>query len=140
MQRPFVNAMIVCAAFGLVAAPLARAQERPEDKDHPAEQREAPHPAAGPARAPADQHAVRHDETVRNHETVINHTDTRIVQGGGGHWHSGDRFNGSRVVFQDWGRYHLEAPPPGYEWVQDGNELVLINLNTGLVSTIFLIP
>ncbi len=98
MQRPFVNALIVCAALGLVAAPLARAQERPEDKDHPAEQREAPHPAAGPARAPADQHAVRHDETVRNHETVINHTNTRIVQGGGGHWHSGDRFNGSRVV------------------------------------------
>jgi Ni/Co efflux regulator RcnB len=37
---------------------------------------------------------------------------------------------------QDWGRYHLEAPPPGYEWVQDGNELVLISISTGVIATV----
>jgi Ni/Co efflux regulator RcnB len=62
------------------------------------------------------------------------------VAGGGGRWHQGDRFTGGRVVFRDYRRYGLAVPPPGYEWVQDGQELLLISLATGLITNMFVIP
>jgi Ni/Co efflux regulator RcnB len=33
----------------------------------------------------------------------------------------------------DFGYYNLAAPPPNFEWVQDGPDALLINLNTGMV-------
>jgi Ni/Co efflux regulator RcnB len=137
--------LLVFAALGLAASPAAWAQQDHPDDHRPAEQRPAEqhpeaHPGPVPARPPEQKNVVRHDETVRTHETVVNRNTTVVENHGGGRWHNGDRFTGNRVAFSDWGRYRLEAPQPGYEWVQDGNELLLINLNTGLVTNIFLIP
>ena len=50
-------------------------------------------------------------------------------------WHHGDRYTGHREVVSDWGRYHVHRPPPGYEWVHDGNQLVMIAIGTGLVAS-----
>ena len=60
--------------------------------------------------------------------------------GGYGHpmghqWHHGDRFTGHREVVSDWNRYHVHRPPAGYEWVHDGNQLVMIAIGTGLVAS-----
>ena len=33
----------------------------------------------------------------------------------------------------DFGYYNLAAPPPNFEWVQDGPDALLVNLNTGMV-------
>lgn len=50
-------------------------------------------------------------------------------------WRHGDRFTGHREVVSDWGRYHVRRPPSGYEWVHDGNQLVMIAIGTGLVAS-----
>jgi Ni/Co efflux regulator RcnB len=52
-------------------------------------------------------------------------------------WHHGDHFNGHRDVVTDWNRYHVRRPPSGYEWVHDGNQLVIIAIGTGLVASAF---
>ena len=86
------------------------------------------------------------DEHVTKHVTehVVGHADGRVVERGvpvgRGRWHSGDHFAGNRVVFRDYDRYHVRRPPAGYEWVEDNGELVLISLDTGLISDIFVIP
>jgi Ni/Co efflux regulator RcnB len=53
-------------------------------------------------------------------------------------WHNGDHYDGNRDVVHDWGQYHLHQPPPGYEWVQDGNQYVLIAITSGIIADIFL--
>ena len=50
-------------------------------------------------------------------------------------WRHGDRFTGHREVVSDWGRYHVRRPPAGYEWVHDGNQLVMIAIGAGLVAS-----
>ncbi|WP_259654748.1 RcnB family protein [Gluconacetobacter dulcium] len=38
---------------------------------------------------------------------------------------------------QDWRRYRgLYAPPPGYYWVQYGNQFLLTALATGIISNV----
>jgi Ni/Co efflux regulator RcnB len=34
---------------------------------------------------------------------------------------------------QDYGRYRLRPPPPGYGWVRSGRALMLMDMNTGQV-------
>lgn len=53
-------------------------------------------------------------------------------------WHNGDHYNGNREVVNDWGEHHLRQPPSGYEWVQDGNQYVLIAITSGIIADIFL--
>lgn len=53
-------------------------------------------------------------------------------------WHRGDRFYGNRYVVNHWQRYRLRPPPPGYQWVQYGNQFVLIGIASGIVADIIL--
>jgi Ni/Co efflux regulator RcnB len=52
-------------------------------------------------------------------------------------WHRGDRFYGDRNRL-DWRYHHLRPPPPGYEWVQDGGQFVLIGIASGVIADILL--
>ena len=36
-------------------------------------------------------------------------------------------------VVQDYGRYRLRRPPPGYGWIRSGRALMLMDMNTGQV-------
>lgn len=60
--------------------------------------------------------------------------------GGGRMWRRGDRYDGPRSGMwqvQDWRRYRgLYAPPPGYYWVQYGNQFLLTALATGIISNV----
>lgn len=58
--------------------------------------------------------------------------------GPNGHWARGDYYSGHRVVIGhgDWNRYHLHAPPPGYEWVQSGGQFVMIAIASGVIASI----
>ncbi|MFT8423380.1 MAG: RcnB family protein, partial [Gluconacetobacter sp.] len=67
--------------------------------------------------------------------------DRRGPQYGGGRmWRRGDRYDGPRSGMwqvQDWRRYRgLYAPPPGYYWVQYGNQFLLTALATGIISNV----
>jgi hypothetical protein len=53
-------------------------------------------------------------------------------------WHRGDRYNGSRYVVHNWQHYRLRPPPPGYQWVQNGGQFVLIAVASGIVADIIL--
>ena len=55
----------------------------------------------------------------------------------GHHWRNGDRFYGDRHHV-DWRYHHLRPPPPGYEWVQDGGQFVLIGIASGVIADILL--
>jgi Ni/Co efflux regulator RcnB len=118
---------------------VAVAQEHPVDAGHQ-EPEHTPEAHSGPV--------VHHGPVIKRpvvRETVTRHVDQRVVQRvtpphAAGRWHAGDRFTGGRVVFTDYDRFHMRRPPPGYAWVQDGGELVLISLATGIISDIFVIP
>jgi Ni/Co efflux regulator RcnB len=51
-------------------------------------------------------------------------------------WHNGDRYNGSRHSVSNWQYYHLRQPPAGYEWVQDGDQFVLIAVTSGIIAEV----
>jgi Ni/Co efflux regulator RcnB len=158
MNRLLLATASLGCALCFAAAPMAWAQDHPDS--HPDQHQAAPKPEehhaepaahSAPAHHPAPvHHTVTHHTTVIHHTTVVHHTvvnrtvNEHVVEhvnaaGPGAHWHPGDRFTGSRVVFNDWGHYGLRAPPPGYAWVRDGDELVLIGLATGLISDSFVI-
>jgi Ni/Co efflux regulator RcnB len=52
-----------------------------------------------------------------------------------GGWHEGDHYNGGRETV-DWHQHHLHQPPQGYEWVQSGNQFVMIAVTTGIIAGI----
>lgn len=56
----------------------------------------------------------------------------------GHQWNHGDHFNGNRVVVENWNYYRLQQPPYGYEWVQDGDQFVLIAIATGIITDIII--
>ena len=53
-------------------------------------------------------------------------------------WHRGDRYYGSRYYVHNWHHYGLRPPPPGYQWVQNGGQFVLIAVATGVITDIIL--
>ncbi|MFT9424683.1 MAG: RcnB family protein, partial [Acetobacter syzygii] len=53
-------------------------------------------------------------------------------------WQRGDRYDGpvnSRWYVNDW-RSHsgLYAPPPGYRWMQYGNQFLLTSIASGVIA------
>ncbi|HVE21697.1 MAG TPA: RcnB family protein [Acidocella sp.] len=108
MKRISLTALSAGLGLALLAAPLAMAQQwqgHPSDGGYDHHQMEHPMGHEAPHMAMAHQ------------------------------WRHGDRFTGHREVVSDWDRYHVRRPPAGYEWVHDGNQLVMIAIGTGLVAS-----
>ncbi len=151
MRRFILAAAGLALAVGQAGPALAQnhSDQTHPDQAHPDQAHAAPKPAEHRAppvhRTTVDHTTVRH-ATVTHHTVATHHTTVvnnrtvvdRNVARAAPRWHQGDRFDGPRVAYADWGRYHLRPPPPGYEWVQDGNELVLIALASGLIADTFL--
>ena len=62
--------------------------------------------------------------------------------GPGNAYYQGDRFpaeyrNRSYYV-NDWRGHNLSAPPRGYQWVQSGNDYVLIAIASGIIAQLIL--
>lgn len=51
-------------------------------------------------------------------------------------WHQGDHYQGNRYAVNNWQHYHLRPPPPGYQWVQDGGQFVMIAVASGVIADI----
>jgi len=47
-------------------------------------------------------------------------------------------YHGNRNVVRDWQHDHLSQPSYGYEWVQDGDQFVLIAIATGIITDVIL--
>jgi hypothetical protein len=54
------------------------------------------------------------------------------------HYSIGDSFPQAfwmpRYVIADYANYNLDAPPPGYQWVRFGPDLLLVNVGTGQIA------
>jgi hypothetical protein len=53
-------------------------------------------------------------------------------------WHHGDHYYGNRYVVNNWHHYGLRPPPPGYQWVQNGGQFVMIAIASGIVTEVIL--
>jgi Ni/Co efflux regulator RcnB len=57
-------------------------------------------------------------------------------------FHRGDRlppeYRSRQYVVDDWRGHHLNAPPRGYHWVQNGGDYMLVAIATGLIVDLLL--
>jgi len=95
---------------------------------------------AGPALAqqgPPPPHDQNHGPQYAQHPPPPMHPQPQHEAYGPPHggWHEGDRYNGGRETV-DWHQHHLHQPPPGYEWVQSGDQFVMIAVTTGVIASI----
>jgi Ni/Co efflux regulator RcnB len=58
--------------------------------------------------------------------------------GGWHQWHQGDHYSGNSVVVNNYSYYRLRPPPPGYQWVQDGSQFVLVAVASGIIADVIL--
>jgi len=139
MKRFFTASAAGALALSLLTAPLAMAQQAPAPQDHSdqhgpqATQHMAPNAPHHPAMQ--DNHmqpnTMQHAQAPQRPQ-VQQHAAMQPSH----NWRHGDRYTGDRRVVSDWNRYHASPPPRGYEWVQDGNELVLISITSGIIASV----
>jgi Ni/Co efflux regulator RcnB len=108
----FRNTIGMAAALAMLAGPALAQQGPPHDQNHGPQYEQHPPP-------PPVHHPEQHEAYGPPH----------------GGWHEGDHYNGGRETV-DWHQHHLHQPPQGYEWVQSGDQFVLIAVTTGIIASI----
>ena len=75
----------------------------------------------------------------RNHN---DHMRNGRGAGPGNAYYQGDRYpaeyRNRQYVVNDWRGHHLSAPPRGYQWVQSGNDYVMIAIASGIIAQLLL--
>ena len=55
-------------------------------------------------------------------------------------WRTGQRFDRQYATnyreIRNYGSYRLRTPPRGYQWVQSGNDAILVGITSGIISAI----
>lgn len=135
----FKKILIALATTTLVASPIVSAQAQ--------------------AQGYAPQHRQQQTQTVvkqkPNGRTVV--TQKTVVRGNGNgyrandyrpnrnavanhRWAKGQRFDRRQAsnyrVITNYRGYRLNAPPRGYQWVQSGNDAVMIAITSGLIGAV----
>ncbi|WP_267395514.1 MULTISPECIES: RcnB family protein [unclassified Sphingomonas] len=76
----------------------------------------------------------------RGHTVVTQRTVSQAQHRG--NWRKGERFdrryasNYRQIDYRQYRGRHLYAPPRGYQWVQSGNDAVLIAVTSGLIGAV----
>ena len=85
----------------------------------------------------------RYDQ--RNNGRHDQRNDRHDVQRGAGpdhKWVRGSRvpqqYRGYNYVVNDWRGHRLSAPPRGYQWIQNGNDYLLVAIATGVIASLVL--
>lgn len=113
MKLIFRKTIGMAAALAMLAGPaMAQQGPPPHDQNHGPQSDQHPPP---PMQHPQPQHQAYGPPH--------------------GNWHQGDHYNGGRETV-DWRQHHLHEPPAGYEWVQSGNQFVMIAVTTGIIASI----
>jgi len=133
----FSSTSLLALGFAWSVASMSMALAQSEQTDRNAAERHTDTHIAGPAPRAVIHAAPAQAHYDQQHRTAVQtHQQARGPQ----RWNNGGHYGGSRVVFSNWGLYQLQQPTYGYEWVQDGDELVLIEIDTGIISNVFIIP
>jgi Ni/Co efflux regulator RcnB len=165
MKPFFTRSLGAAMALALISAPLAMAQDDHHDQAGHTDSHAAEHPEAhgpmehaapmrheAPTEAEGRQSNMQPEGRESNMRPEGREAPMRAegreapmraegreapMRAEGGHdYHNGDRYAGRREVVGDYGRYHLHRPPPGYEWVQDGGQFVLIAVASGVIADV----
>lgn len=128
----------VAMAFNLAAGSVAMAQG---NSNHGDRGRGDEHSRGDERSNDRSNRDFRHD----NRDFGRSHNDyARNGRGAGpgNVYYQGDRYpaeyRNRHYVVDDWRGHHLSAPPRGYQWVQSGNDYVLIAIASGIIAQLIL--
>ena len=75
-------------------------------------------------------------QVVRNDRNTVRYQPQRVQSR---HWAKGQKFDrryAQNYRSVDYRQHHLNAPPRGYQWVQSGNDAVLVGIASGLIGAV----
>ncbi|MEJ7926526.1 RcnB family protein [Sphingobium sp. AN641] len=126
----FKKILMALTTTALVASPIVTAQAQAAPHDRQVSRTVVKQDNRG-------RTVVRQRTTVRN-DRHYRDTGRRAVSQH--RWAKGQRFdrrqaNNYRVI-NNYRGYRLSAPPRGYQWVQSGNDAVMIALATGIIGAV----
>lgn len=125
----FKKILMALAATTLVASPMVTAQAQAAPHDRQQQTRTVvKHKANG-------RTVVRQKTTVRN-----DYRNNGNRYGNQHRWAKGQRFDRRQAsnyrVINNYRGYRLNSPPRGYQWVQSGNDAVLIAITSGIIGAV----
>jgi Ni/Co efflux regulator RcnB len=135
----FKKIIMALATTTLVASPLisAQAQAQSYGAQHRQEQTRTV-----VKQKPNGRTVVKQKTTVRNNGNVYrgNAYQPNRNAVANHRWAKGQRFDRRQAtnyrVINNYSGYRLNAPPRGYQWVQSGNDAVLIALTSGIIGAV----
>lgn len=85
-----------------------------------------------------------HGRTVVKQKTVVRNNGARnnsnSYRANNHRWAKGQRFDRRQAtnyrVINNYRGYRLNAPPRGYQWVQSGNDAVMIAITSGIIGAV----
>lgn len=85
-----------------------------------------------------------HGRTVVKQKTVVRNNGVRnnsnSYRANNHRWAKGQRFDRRQAtnyrVINNYRGYRLNAPPRGYQWVQSGNDAVMIAITSGIIGAV----
>jgi Ni/Co efflux regulator RcnB len=128
----FKKILMALAATTLVASPMITAQAQAAPHRQEQTRTVVKHKANG-------RTVVRQQTTVRNdYRSDYRNNGNRYANQH--RWAKGQRFDRRQAsnyrVINNYRGYRLNAPPRGYQWVQSGNDAVMIAITSGIIGAV----
>lgn len=127
----FKKILMALATTTLVASPIisSQAQAQGYGQPHRQEQTRTVVKQKPNGRTVVKQKTIVRKDVRNNHKAIANHR-----------WAKGQRFDRRQTanyrVINNYRGYRLNAPPRGYQWVQSGNDAVLIAITSGIIGAV----
>lgn len=127
----FKKILMALATTTLVASPIisSQAQAQGYGQPHRQEQTRTVVKQKPNGRTVVTQRTVVRKDVRNNRYAASNHR-----------WAKGQRFDRRQAtnyrVINNYRGYRLNAPPRGYQWVQSGNDAVLIAITSGIIGAV----
>ncbi|MBV2147856.1 RcnB family protein [Sphingobium sp. AS12] len=127
----FKKILMALATTTLVASPIISSQAQAQGYGPPHRQEQT--------RTVVKQ--KENGRTVVKQKTVVRkHVRANRYAASNHRWAKGQRFDRRQAtnyrVINNYRGYRLNAPPRGYQWVQSGNDAVLIAITSGLIGAV----
>ena len=140
----FKKIIMALATTTLVASPIisAQAQAQSYGPQHRQQQTRTVVKQQPNGRTVVKQKTVVNKPAVRNNGTVYrgNAYQPNRNAVANHRWAKGQRFDRRQAtnyrVINNYSGYRLNAPPRGYQWVQSGNDAVLIAITSGIIGAV----
>lgn len=127
----FKKILMALATTTLVASPIisSQAQAQGYGQPHRQEQTRTVIKQKPNGRTVVKQKTIVRKDVRNNGKAFANHR-----------WAKGQRFDRRQAanyrVINNYRGYRLNAPPRGYQWVQSGNDAVLIAITSGIIGAV----